>query len=924
MEQKRLSTEMICRELISEGSVLLKNENVLPLKKGEKVAVFGRCQINTYFSGMGSGGLVNRSYQVNMIDGLKAADHVVVDPIVEEVYRKWVEENPYDDGNQIWAQEPWSQKEMPFTDLAQQAAKRNDKAIVVIGRTAGEDKDAAYKPGSYLLTTAEKAMLTKVAAAFENVIVVFNIAATMDMSFLEDPCYHGHLKAALHVWHGGQETGNGIADVLCGIQVPSGKLPDVISYHINDHYSTRHFGHEFTNHYVEDIYVGYRYLETFCPNRVQFPFGHGLSYTTFAIAAGKAVKDVHTGNVVFDVTVKNTGETYTAKEVVQVYVEAPQGKLGKPARVLAAFQKTKALVPGEEVTLHFEIPEYNYASYDDSKATEYPYAYVLEAGTYHFHVGSSSRATSEVEFAAGAYEVQETILVQQLEQVLAPAESFERIRPVEKNGKMVVGKEMVPAEEYDLSARIAARLPEETAITGDRGWKLQDAVDGKCTWKEFIAQLELEELAMLVRVEGMANPKVTPGTGGAFAGVSDRLLYYGIPLVCGSDGPNGVRMDNGSYATQTPIGGLLASSWNEELVADMFERIGEECKKEEIDILFGPGMNLHRTPLNGRNFEYFSEDPYLNGKIAAAYARGIHRSGAFCSLKHFAGNSQEDNRHYVDCVVSERALREIYLKGFEIAVKEGKAGVVMTAYCPINGHWTATNYDLTTTVLRGEWGFEGVAITDWWAKLNHVVDRGIPNVTDTASMIRAQNDFYCVIENYGAERNANHDNTLEEYAKGNLTLGELQRSAENICRFVTRTFAFQRPVCKGGKTLYYKPLEETLSCAIEHVMDTNTGCHADFRKENRQLLRVEEDALYEVWFSYRCKGYGVTQASMNVTMNGERFLTLVVNGSGNQWRKVCLLNVKLEKGTYVVEGHFPKAGMDTEGLTLVPVEGGAR
>lgn len=924
MENKILSKEKLCRALIAEGSVLLKNEGVLPLEKGEKVAVFGRCQINTYYSGMGSGGLVNRSYQVSILEGLKNADHAVIDPIVEETYCKWVEENPYDDGNQVWAQEPWSQKEMPFTDLAMEAAKRNTKAIVILGRTAGEDKDAAYKPGSYLLTDAEKAMIQKVADAFENVIVVFNIAATMDMSFLEDARYHGHLKGAIHCWHGGQETGNGIADVLCGIKVPSGKMPDVISYHINDHYSTRHFGHEFTNQYVEDIYVGYRYLETFCPERVQFPFGHGLSYTTFEIKAGTAVKNEETKNVEFDVCVKNTGDTYSAKEVVQVYVEAPQGKLGKAVRVLAAFQKTAELAPGEEVTLHFAIPEYNYASYDDSGVTGYPYAYVLEEGTYHFHVGNSSRGTKELVFANGENVLAETVVVEQLEQVLAPVEEFERIRPVACDGKFVIGKESVPVNKTDLLARIEERIPEAVEITGDRGFKLKDAAEGKCTWKEFIAQLELNDLATIVRGEGMANPKVTPGTGGALAGVSDRLLYYGIPLICGSDGPNGVRMDSGSHATQTPIGGLLASSWNEDMIADMFAYIGEECKREEIDILFGPGMNLHRSPLNGRNFEYFSEDPYLNGKIAAAYTRGIHRAGAFCSLKHFAGNSQEDNRHYVDCVASERALRELYLKGFEIAVKEGHAGVIMTAYCPINGYWTATNYDLTTTVLRKEWGFDGIVITDWWAKLNHVVNRGIPNIQDTASLIRAQNDFYCVVENYGAQFNANNDNTLEEYEKGNLTLAEMQRNAENICRFATRTFAFQRPVDKGGKTLTYKPLEEPVACEMKHVMNAENGCHVDFTKENKQLLQVEEDSLYEVWFSYRCKGYGVTQSSMNVTMNDERFLTLVVNGTGNKWRKVRLLNVKLDKGTYVVEGRFPKAGMDTEGLTLIPVEGGAK
>lgn len=918
MDSRQMTTEALCRQMIAEGSVLLKNEKILPLKKGERIAVFGRCQINTYYSGMGSGGLVNRAYQINLIDGLRMLKHVQIDEEVAETYQRWVMDHPYDDGKGAWAQEPWFQEEMPIGKLADEAAKRNDKAVVIIGRTAGEDKDGAYKPGSWLLTRKEKAMLEKVAEAFENVIVLFNIGGIMDLSFLEDPCWKGHLKAAVICWQGGQETGNGMADVLCGMTVPSGKLPDTVAYHINDYYTTRNFGDEFANYYEEDIYVGYRYFETFCPQRVQFPFGYGLSYTSFEIIPGKAVKNQKTQNVEFSVKVTNTGERYAAKEVVQVYVEAPQGSLGKPARVLAGFKKTPLLAPGEGTELKFSISEYEYASYDDSGVTGYPYAYVLEKGTYRFHVGNSIRETQLLQFADDADILPETRVIEQLEQALAPEKKFERIHPIEQNGQMVIGKESVPVSQTDLLERIQSRIPESVSITGDKGWKLSDAVNGNCSWKEFIAQFSEEDLAAIVRGEGMANPKVTPGTGGALGGVTDQLLQYHIPLICGSDGPNGIRMDSGNHATQIPTGGILASSWNEELVEELCERVGEECEREKIDILFGPGMNIHRSPLNGRNFEYFSEDPYLNGKTAAAYTRGIQRAGAFCSLKHFAGNTQEDNRNFVDTVASERALREIYLKGFEIAVKEGRAGVIMTTYCPLNGFWTATNYDLCTTILRKEWGFEGVVVTDWWARLNHVVDRGLPNFTDTASMIRAQNDFYCVVENYGAAFNTNHDNTLVEYQKNNLTLGEMQRNAENICRFAARTFAYKRPVDVGGKTLSYCPLTVKPECEIVHELDSHSTVQIDFTKGRKHLLELKEDTVFQVWFTYRCKGHGVTQSSMNVTLNRENFLTLVVNGTGNEWRKVRLLNVSLAKGIYLAEGHFPKLGMDTDGLLLIP------
>src|SRR5690606_20451816 len=308
---------------------------------------------------------------------------------------------------------------------------------------------------------------------------------------------------------------------------------------------------------------------------------------------------------------------------------------------------------------------------------------------------------------------------------------------------------------------------------------LRDVHDGKVSMEDFIAQLSDEDLATIVRGEGMVSPLVTPGTASAFGGVSDRLLSYGIPVGCTADGPSGIRMDSGDKATQVAIGTLLAATWNVELVEELYVMEGQELLRNNIDTLLGPGLNIRRSPLNGRNFEYFSEDPLISGAFAAACTRGIISGGSYATLKHFACNNQEKHRTKVDAVVSERALRELYLKGFEIAVKDGGANSIMTSYNPINGHWAASNYDLNTTILRGEWGYDGIVMTDWWANMNDPIDGGESSRQNTYAMVRAQNDLYMVVPNYGAEINAMEDNTLEKLADGTLTRGELQRNAMN-------------------------------------------------------------------------------------------------------------------------------------------------
>ena len=787
------------RKVAAEGAVLLRNEaQILPITRQDKISIFGRTQINYYRSGTGSGGSVNVAYTTNILEGLRKNEVAHINEELANIYEEWVKENPFDNGGGGWAAEPWYQKEMPLSDkVVQRARSKSNKAVIMIGRTAGEDKDNKDVEGSYRLTLEEKDMLQKVTKYFEQVVVVLNVSNIIDMSWTDDASYVHPIQGIIYVWQGGIEGGYAAADVLTGKVTPSGKLTDTIAYSINDYPSTVNYGGMLKNNYQEDIYVGYRYFETFCPDKVQFEFGYGLSYTTFDILIKGAqilVKD-NTEQIQIEVEVKNTGSDFAGKEVVQVYYEAPQGKLGKPVKVLAGFAKTKCLKPDEPQVLTISFPISRMASYDDSGLTGYKSAYVLEAGEYHIYIGNSVKNVKPVHIAGEAvYKLDDLQVVQQLEEALAPTEAFTRLKPGEKNcdGTYSMIYENVPTRMYSLAERISENLPKTLEITGDKGFKLRDVYDKKVDMETFIRQFTKEELATIVRGEGMSSPLVTPGTASAFGGVGDKLFGYGVPIACTADGPSGIRMDSGLKATQVPIGTLIAATWDVELIEALYEMEGQELKRNQIDALLGPGMNIRRNLLNGRNFEYFSEDPLVTGVFATAMTKGIRKSGAHATLKHFACNNQEKERHMVDAVVSERALREVYLKGFEIAVKEGQAKAIMTSYNPINGHWSASNYDLNTTVLRKEWGFKGIVMTDWWATMNDVINGGVADRKHTSFMVRAQNDLYMVVNNYGAEINSSDDDIMEALEKGTLQVGELQRCAMNICEFLMEAPVFFR------------------------------------------------------------------------------------------------------------------------------------
>ena len=563
----------LARQAVAEGCVLLKNDDkALPIRKGERVSVFGRIQFDYYKSGTGSGGAVNTRYVTNILDALKENKDISVNEELEQTYRDWLKDHPFEKG-MGWAQEPWCQEEMPVTkELAEQAAAKSDIAVVIIGRTAGEDKDNSAAEGSYLLTAAEHQMLKEVCGAFKRVAVLLNVGNIMDMKWVKeyDPA------AVLYVWQGGQEGGAGAADVLTGTVTPCGKLSDTIALDISDYPSTEGFGDPTRVIYKEDIYVGYRYFETFAKDCVLYPFGYGLSYTTFTRTVESFDFDGET--VTEKVTVKNTGDVQ-GKEVVTVFVEAPQGKLGKAARSLAAFAKTETLQPGESETLTLTFPIANLASYDDSGVTGHRFCYVLESGAYNVYTGGCVRGAK----LSGSFEVKEDTVTRTCVQACAPVTKFDRM----VNHNNTIAFEPAPQREYDMAARSAAALKPAKPYTGDKGIKLGDVFDGKAELEDFVAQLSDEDLICLMRGEGMNSPKVTAGTAGAFGGVTENLVNFGIPTACCADGPSGIRMDCGTVAFSLPNGTLLACTFNEKLNEELFAMQGKEQRKNHVDTLLG-------------------------------------------------------------------------------------------------------------------------------------------------------------------------------------------------------------------------------------------------------------------------------------------------------------------------------------------------
>ncbi|WP_454112004.1 glycoside hydrolase family 3 protein [Microbacterium aurum] len=782
----------LARQAAAEGVVLLRNDDgILPL--GDRpTAVFGRVQYDWFAVGYGSGGDVKVPYVWNLTAGLRDAG-VAVDEGVAEQYRQWcAAHRPSFDGT--WGNWPHHFPEMPLDPaVATDAATRADTAVVVIGRAAGEARESTLTPGSYFLTDDERAMLDAVTAAFARTVVVIDAGNVMDLGWLAD--YGDRIGGVLYAWQGGMEGGRAVAAVLAGEVAPSGRLTDTIAWRYDDYPSAGNFGDPDVGVYAEDVFVGYRYFETFAPERVQFPFGFGLGYTTFAVevaevsdGAGRRGEAGDAGGADAEIVrilvdVRNTGAEHAGKEVVQVYVGAPEGLLAQPARRLAAFAKTPLLAPGESARLELTFDLRDLASYDDGGVTGHRSAYVLEPGAYPVFVGTNVRTATEV----AVRRVDRLRVVRQLSEAAAvdPAHAFRRMtRGRDDAGRPVPAWEDVPTRTVSRRERVLDALPAEIAPTGDRGIRLDDVAAGDATLDAFVAQLSDDELALLARGDiTMHSPLGAAGNAGVLGGVSAGLRERGVRPVTTTDGPSGLRL--AAYASLLPSGTALASTWNAPLVRELAALHGQEMVRKGSDVLLSPGMNIHRDPLCGRNFEYYSEDPLVTGRMGAAVVAGVQSAGVSACPKHFAANNQETNRTRHDSRVSERALREIYLRGFEICVREAAPRTLMTSYNKINGVWAHYHHDLVTTILRGEWGYTGCVITDWW--MEDAVDPDFPALADNAYRVRAQVDVLMpggVKTDAGPQAYAD-DSILASLARTDgLTRGELQRGARNVLGLV--------------------------------------------------------------------------------------------------------------------------------------------
>lgn len=647
------------RRAAADGIVLIKNDdNCLPFTKGERVALVGKDCYNLIKNGGGSAEVYS-PYVRNLADGLSSkTDKIVISNVAEALAHN---SNTFEN-SQIDA-----------------VGKDCDCVIVSIGRRSSEGGDR--KSDSLYLYNEEKVLFEQLENNnfVKKIVVVLNIPTVMNFTWLSD---YSKIKAALIVWFPGMDGGDAVADILCGDVCPSGRLADTAVKDYCDYPSSDSFAHSGTyNYYDEDIYVGYRYFETFenAKEKVVFPFGYGLSYTEFSFDNVKITRT--DSDIVAKTTITNVGKT-AGRQVAFLFCSAPKGMISKPKYELKAFAKTKLLAPTESETVEMRFPISLLSSFDELGVIGEKGSYVIEKGDYNFYIGENIRKTLSADVISFENDV---VIATYGLKFTSPL-----IQRLTENGYVEKSENTVSSNSDNVKK-------------SDSVIMLKDVAEGRYTYKDFISQLSDEELIALSYSQPPEFPRGTAGIG--------NMKKYGVPNAQTADGPNGLRRTVPS--TCFPCATALACSFDEELIFDVGAAISREGCESNIDILLAPGLNIHRDPLNGRNFEYYSEDPIVSGRSAAAYVRGVQSEGMLSTVKHFAVNNREYNRMNTTSQLSERALREVYLRGFKIAVKEGKPAFVMTSYNALNGVHTSENYALLTEVLRNEWGFDGAVMTDW-------------------------------------------------------------------------------------------------------------------------------------------------------------------------------------------------------------------
>jgi beta-glucosidase len=843
IEPREVEHMNVSRELAGECMVLLENDGALPIAQGGKIALYGSGVRETVRGGTGSGdvntrsntnveqGFFNAGFEVTTASWLDRQQAKLTQAKLD--YEVRTKEAAEKKGVPYFAESfdyPYREPAPERITEEDVKASRTGVAVYVISRNSGEGADRYCTEGDYLLFPEEKDNIALLAEHYEKTIVVLNIGGVMDLTELK--AVPG-VNAILLMTQLGNLGGDALVDALTGKVNPSGKTSDTWAKDYNDYPSSAEFSHNGSVHdedYTDGIYVGYRYFDSFGVEP-EYCFGFGRSYTDFSIQADRV--EVKDNRVEITVTVKNTGDKYAGKEVVQIYYSAPQGKLDKPYQELAAYKKTSLLAPGASETFPIAFDVKNMASYSMEDA-----AWILEKGDYIIRVGNSSADN----VPAAVLTVDADIKTQAGKNLFALDRPLTEIKPDEaflSKKRTAAITEELPRIPVDTSAVKTVQITyqgkrqpyttEQTKIL-----TIRDVLDGTCSVEELVSQLTVEEMAELsvgtLRADGgtiVGNASsLVPGAAGDSSAVI--LATRGVKNMILADGPAGLRLqphfktdktgkllpggsimndvvepfdpnlkeeetdDYYQYCTAIPIGWALAQSWNEELVAAAGDMVGSEMEQFHVDLWLAPALNIHRNPLCGRNFEYYSEDPLIAGKTAAAMTNGVQKHpGKGTTIKHFAVNNQEDNRYFVNAHVSERALREIYLKGFEIAVKESQPLSIMTSYNLLNGVHTANCHDLIQGMARDEWGFAGTVMTDWFTSQDMPMLRGkydpVYPISASTGCIYAGND----IQMPGCQKNV--DDIVKAVKSGKeldgytITLADLQFAAANIIRVVAKT-----------------------------------------------------------------------------------------------------------------------------------------
>ena len=765
-----------CLEVATEGAVLLKNENnTLPLKKGTKVCVFGRCAIDYFHCGNGSG-KIDPPHTVNLIEGLINYG-IDVDMSLFDEYSKFTIKNGESLKAYEWAKWPTCYTEMKVSNTTlNKAYNYSNTAIIVIGRNSGESIDMKLEKGSYYLTDLEEDMIKKVTSKFDRIVLIMNTCNQVDLSFTTKYKFDSIIMA----YEGGMESGNALGRLISGEKSFSGRLPHELLKSYDDYPSSKDFGSKDYNNYTEDIFVGYRYSETFNKDSILYPFGYGLSYTTFK-------KEIISSSVTgtryrFDVLVKNTGN-FKGKEVVEIFLKAPKGKLSKAEKVLVGFVKTKELDVNEETNCLIEFDLKDFSSFDDDPSSFSYSHYVLEKGVYEFYLSNDER-NDELVYS---FSYDDNILVKKVLPLfdLDEAMVFDRMSNVDGEFKY----EKIKPTKSNLKDRIESNLKDGIEPKEYNGEQLIDVLENRITLDEFISKLSLDDLNRISCGEGGMNSSLgTKGNAGIIGGVSQSLRDKGVPPIVTSDGPQGLRLEYDS--SSLPVGTMYASSFNLELVEELGYYTGLEAIDKDIDTILAPGMNIHRNPLCGRNFEYYSEDPLLSGLTAAAYIRGIEKTGVNATPKHYFGNNQEVNRDFCDSRISIKAIREIYLRNFEYMLKNSNPRSIMTSYNLVNGTYSHYNYDSVVEFLRKECRFDGLVMTDWWMRYRD--SKEFPLCSGNAYRVRSGIN---VLMPGGVDYSIKDigNSLLENYGKyGAISLYELQENARYVLEYALNSLALKR------------------------------------------------------------------------------------------------------------------------------------